>query len=313
MRPLNPPNREVRDNPKPTTHRSPAAARTMITTAILALAAVLGPVLAPPTAAAAPTPTDYDDVTSSSRTAMIKMVDTDGGPGCNALIADIELKLTGLNSSGGNISSIRVYNRTARPVKLHSVGGFGGFAPGLQIGAYTRTAWISVHRNAPIFPTPLRWYPNGGSNEMNFNFYTTKNNTNIPNFNCIMGNKAMIYAGPGLKSGTVSNQVERLYKAYFLRSSDQGGRNFWFKQAYEGRSLTSISNSFVGSAEFRNRYGSLSDGDFIRLVYTNVLGRSADSGGYRYWLNRLRQGMTRGELMLHFSFSNEFKQRTGLY
>lgn len=45
-------------------------------------------------------------------------------------------------------------------------------------------------------------------------------------------------------------------------------------------------------------------------VYRNVLGRAPEAGGYDYWVDQLGRGMIRGELMIYFSDSDEFRTRT---
>ena len=69
--------------------------------------------------------------------------------------------------------------------------------------------------------------------------------------------------------------------------------------------------SFAASAEFRDRYGSLDDTAFVRLVYANVLGREPDGGGLAYWSGLLAAGVDRGTVMVGFSESAEFVRATG--
>ncbi len=109
-----------------------------------------------------------------------------------------------------------------------------------------------------------------------------------------------------------ANAVSRLYRAYFLRSPDNGGLSYWVTRRLDGAQLNEISSSFAAAEEFRIRYGSLSDAGFVDLVYRNVMGRTADSGGAAYWRSRLRSGLSRGEMMTAFSESSEFRIRTGL-
>ena len=101
--------------------------------------------------------------------------------------------------------------------------------------------------------------------------------------------------------------VARLYYAYFLRIPDYAGLNYWIGQFRAGNSLASISNAFASSAEFANRYGALTNSQFVTLVYNNVLGRAPDSAGLAYWTGQLDGGMTRGTMMLNFSESPEYR------
>ncbi len=100
--------------------------------------------------------------------------------------------------------------------------------------------------------------------------------------------------------------VVRLYFSYFLRIPDYAGLDFWIGQARSGASLAAISSAFAASAEFQQRYGALSNAQFVDLVYQNVLGRAADAPGLAFWTAQMNAGMTRGALMVQFSESPEY-------
>lgn len=104
--------------------------------------------------------------------------------------------------------------------------------------------------------------------------------------------------------------VVRLYRAHFRRSPDFGGLQFWAGQFRDGMSLNAISSEFARSDEFARTYGSLSDSDFIDLVYRNVLDRGPDAGGRAFWLDQLNRGLSRGALMTEFSESPEYVAAT---
>ncbi len=105
-------------------------------------------------------------------------------------------------------------------------------------------------------------------------------------------------------------EVARLYLAYFLRQPDEAGYEYWVGVRRSGRSLAQISAEFVASDEFRMRYGSLSNRQFVELIYRNVLGRAADGEGSNHWTSALDRGVSRGDVMIGFSESTEFKNRT---
>ncbi len=106
----------------------------------------------------------------------------------------------------------------------------------------------------------------------------------------------------------LSDSVVRLYSAYFLRAPDAGGLAFWLSEYSEGRrSLAPISQHFSESTEFIQLYGSLTNRQFIDLIYQNILGRAGEQTGVDFWTGRLDQGIqTRGEVMLSFSESREY-------
>lgn len=105
-------------------------------------------------------------------------------------------------------------------------------------------------------------------------------------------------------------QIRRLYLAYFQREPDPVGWPFWLDHRAQGRSLNWVSDRFAESEEFMVRYGSLSDDDFVRLVYRNVLGRTPDPTGWDGWRAVLRRGGSRGQVMVGFSESSEFINKT---
>jgi alpha-tubulin suppressor-like RCC1 family protein len=105
--------------------------------------------------------------------------------------------------------------------------------------------------------------------------------------------------------------VTRLYRAFLLRIPDKGGLVFWIGRRRSGSwSLTRIADSFATSNEFKTRYGKLSNLDFVKLIYDNVLERPYDSGGLNFWTRQLDQKRkTRGAVMANFSESNEYKNK----
>ena len=73
------------------------------------------------------------------------------------------------------------------------------------------------------------------------------------------------------------------------------------------------------SDEFKLRYGeNVSDDQYVKTLYINVLNRELDQGGYDYWVEQLDSGQeNRGELLLGFAESLEnkalFSEVTGLF
>ncbi|WP_421120788.1 DUF4214 domain-containing protein [Aquihabitans daechungensis] len=108
--------------------------------------------------------------------------------------------------------------------------------------------------------------------------------------------------------------VIRLYSAYFLRTPDTNGLNYWLNRRRSGWTLSRISDNFAASSEFKRRYGSLSNTNYVKLVYQNVLNRPPDSDGLAYWKGQLdAKKKSRGQVMLNFSDSNEYKNKRATY
>ena len=76
-------------------------------------------------------------------------------------------------------------------------------------------------------------------------------------------------------------RVIRLYTAYFKRGPDHGGLDYWTKQLEAGKkTINDVSNTFARSNEFKTTYGSLSNTEFVTLVYANVLEREPEPSGF---------------------------------
>lgn len=109
--------------------------------------------------------------------------------------------------------------------------------------------------------------------------------------------------------------LTRLYSAYFQRIPDYAGLTYWLGRmhpagAAQGLSLAEVSAAFAASPEFTHTYGPLNDTAFVERVYRNVLARAPDAAGRAYWVDRLAQGLSRGDVMVSFSESAENLQAT---
>lgn len=117
-----------------------------------------------------------------------------------------------------------------------------------------------------------------------------------------------------LDAGRAHRDVEptaRLYRAYFVRDADRGGLAYWSDRARDDElTFGEISQRFARSSEFENRYGQLSNRQFVAKLYQNVFGRAADGGGLDFWTKRLdARRDDRGRVVLQFSESSEGKRR----
>ncbi len=109
----------------------------------------------------------------------------------------------------------------------------------------------------------------------------------------------------------LTDQVGRLYEAFFLRPPDAGGLAFWVDRRSNGWSVSRMADNFVQSPEFVERYGELGDADFVELIYRNLFDRSPDSSGGPFWTSQLAAGVSRGAVMVEFSESPEYIRDTG--
>ena len=106
-------------------------------------------------------------------------------------------------------------------------------------------------------------------------------------------------------------QVWRLYQATFLRQPDSAGLAHWVKAAQGGMELEQIATYFTGGTEFKKRYGNVSNAEFVRLVYANVLCRVPDGKGQNYWVDRLSSGtIDRAGMVVNFTELREYLRFT---
>jgi hypothetical protein len=114
----------------------------------------------------------------------------------------------------------------------------------------------------------------------------------------------------GTDATTNVDPTIRLYSAYLTRIPDAGGLNFWLGRRRNGWTLSRISSSFASSSEFIRRYGSLTNRQFVENIYANVLQRAGDPAGITYWTGQLdSKKKSRGQVMINFSESNEYKNK----
>lgn len=93
------------------------------------------------------------------------------------------------------------------------------------------------------------------------------------------------------------NRIIELYVAFFNRVPDADGMAYWIAQFKQGVSIQSIADSFYAAAIiYADQTGyskDMSEADFVRIVYKNVLGRTGQSAppeaDVQYWANNLIQ------------------------
>lgn len=108
-----------------------------------------------------------------------------------------------------------------------------------------------------------------------------------------------------------AGKAYRVYKAAFARdpqSGDMAGLGFWISRIDNGMDMVEVAARFIDSPEFRTLYGqNPSNADFLTKVYTNVLGRTPDEGGYNWWLNELNinPSKTKSKVLADFAESGE--------
>jgi Ca2+-binding RTX toxin-like protein len=109
-------------------------------------------------------------------------------------------------------------------------------------------------------------------------------------------------------------EVARLYDTTLGRLPDSSGLAGWTHALESGSaSLLQVTQGFIGSQEFQQVYGPLTDDGFVKLLYHNVLHRDPDPGGLASWVAALSQGASRAQVVIGFSESAEHIQNTAAH
>ena len=121
--------------------------------------------------------------------------------------------------------------------------------------------------------------------------------------------------------------VNTLYRTFFDREADQGGKENWLQHLAAGHSREYVLSGFVNSLEFSNlcdRYqiarGTMQeDGssvyrpgvrEFVLRLYTKTLGRQGETMGVEDWTNRIATGqMSAEDVAKSFFFSDEYADK----
>ena len=78
-----------------------------------------------------------------------------------------------------------------------------------------------------------------------------------------------------------------------------------------GTTLKTIVTGWMGSAEYKQRYGRLSNRAFIEALYRNVYGAAGSASNVATWTKRLdTRTTTRADVLVAFSESTVHKART---
>ena len=116
--------------------------------------------------------------------------------------------------------------------------------------------------------------------------------------------KAAVGEGLWLRDDAAAS-IARLYDTVLDRLPDADGLINWTNALKSGLTLQQAADGFTGSTEFQQRYGSLDIDAFVDLLYRNVLDRGPEQDGLQNWTNALAGGMSRAEVVLGFSESQE--------
>jgi hypothetical protein len=108
-----------------------------------------------------------------------------------------------------------------------------------------------------------------------------------------------------------TNLVTAAYQKLLRRAPDAQGLAFWVNRLQQGLSDEQMEAAFISSPEYLQHHGGPGEA-WIRSLYQDVLGRTADTAGLTFWQQALANGLTPAEVAQGFTASTEREgQRVG--
>ena len=102
------------------------------------------------------------------------------------------------------------------------------------------------------------------------------------------------------------SRIESLYYLILGRKGSYGEIKYWVDKLENNQTTyEQVVRNFFSSKEFSDR--KLSDEEFIKAAYRTILNREAETVGLQYWSKRLKEGMSKEELINYIFSSPEYK------
>ena len=110
------------------------------------------------------------------------------------------------------------------------------------------------------------------------------------------------------KDASTEDKITGLYIAFFKRSADKSGLDYWKQRAENainsgGKSLDVLKELSLGFSRhevFISTYSALSDRNFVESIYRNSLGQEGDEAGIVGWVDALTGGISRSDMVAEF-------------
>lgn len=101
--------------------------------------------------------------------------------------------------------------------------------------------------------------------------------------------------------------AERLYTKILERDSEKTGKEYWMSQIADGLATPeAAAKSFFYSQEYLDKKSS--NTQYVETLYRTFMGREADEAGLAYWVNQIKNGMSREQALDSMTACPEFQQ-----
>lgn len=95
------------------------------------------------------------------------------------------------------------------------------------------------------------------------------------------------------------------FQHYLNRSPDSAGQTYWMNQLLHGARDETVATNITASNEYFSKAGG-NNKSYVDKLYTDILGRTADSSGETYWVTKLNGGTARSVVSGNFLGSDEY-------
>ncbi|MCQ2534539.1 MAG: DUF4214 domain-containing protein [Clostridia bacterium] len=104
---------------------------------------------------------------------------------------------------------------------------------------------------------------------------------------------------------SIGDFVKRCYNVALGREPDEGGFNYWVDNLNNGSACgAQVGYGFIFSQEYINK--NRTNEEFVTDLYSMYFGRTPDSEGFKYWVDKLNAGEDRENIFAGFANSLEF-------
>lgn len=111
--------------------------------------------------------------------------------------------------------------------------------------------------------------------------------------------------GISAEFNNIEGYVNRLYMTVFNRAADDSGKAFWTDKLKTGEyQAITVAHRFFFGTEYEA--SGKSDTEYVKDLYSTLMGREYDEPGLEFWLNRLTNGYLRLSVFNSFATSAEF-------
>lgn len=99
--------------------------------------------------------------------------------------------------------------------------------------------------------------------------------------------------------------IVRIYEAILNREPDEAGFKYWLNDM-ENNSTENIAHAFTQNDEYKSKFGTPTNEEFVFSLYKNILNREPDEAGFKYWVDEINQTGNKGNMIVGFVNSQEY-------